>query len=174
MNGGSGGGRTDRRKQGVNREKRGCKSKNSPKIPLTENGRRTILPMRQSLPSLRTFRRSSPIRATGVSCACHFLSRVFLDYFKACSRASPCLRPAFACPSDHPRFLCCPISTNACIVSSHSPHRLWFPFKSFSCAEAGLQVLPFSFVQGSHAPHLSSVPLWDSHLCTIACALSMR
>src|SRR6266852_7795168 len=62
VNGGSGGGRTDRRKQGANREKRGCKSKNSPKIPLTENGRGTILPMRQSLPSLRTFRRSSPIR----------------------------------------------------------------------------------------------------------------
>jgi len=56
------GGRTDRRKKGVNTEKRGCEPKNSLKILLTENGRGTILPMRQSLPSLRTFRRSSPIR----------------------------------------------------------------------------------------------------------------
>jgi len=42
--------------------------------------------------------------ASGVSCACHSLSRVFLNYFKVSSRVSPCLRPAFACPYGHSRL----------------------------------------------------------------------
>jgi hypothetical protein len=46
-------GQTDRRKKGVNREKAGCNPKNNRKILLTENGRHTILRLRQSLPSLK-------------------------------------------------------------------------------------------------------------------------
>jgi hypothetical protein len=49
-------------KAGRNTAKRGEKNKNSSKILLTENDRRTILLLRQQLPSQRTFQRSSPIR----------------------------------------------------------------------------------------------------------------
>ncbi len=54
--------RKDRRRPGVTRRSAERKNKNSLKILLTEIGARTILPLRQQLPSQRTFQRSSPIR----------------------------------------------------------------------------------------------------------------
>ncbi len=52
----------DRRKPGVEWRSAGREDKNSSRILLTENGARTILPLRQQLPSQRTFQRFSPIR----------------------------------------------------------------------------------------------------------------
>ena len=102
--------------------------------------------------------------ASGVSCACHFLSRVFLDYFSICSRASPCLRPAFACPSGHLRFLHSPISTNPCVVSPLSPHRLWSPFNcSPVCRGPGFSPA-FLFLCTSQARSASE-------LCSVAAQL---
>ncbi len=57
----------DRRKPGVERRRAGRKNEKSLKILLTENGRRTILPLRQSLPSCE---RSSvpPLSARRTNC----------------------------------------------------------------------------------------------------------
>jgi len=46
--------------------------------------------------------------ATGVSCACHFLSRVFLDYFHFFFRPFAVLRPVFACPHGQLRLFAHP------------------------------------------------------------------
>jgi hypothetical protein len=54
-----------RRKPGVTRRNAESKIKNSLKILLTENGSRTILLVRQQLPSQRTFLRSSPYPHAG-------------------------------------------------------------------------------------------------------------
>lgn len=43
-------------------------------------------------------RRKAVTGATGVSCACHFLSRVFLDFFHFFFPPFAVLRPVFACP----------------------------------------------------------------------------
>src|SRR5882724_9309701 len=97
-----------------------------------------------------TFSGKAVAGASGVSCASHFLSRVFLNYFKLCSRVSPCLRPAFACPSGHSLPLPTAFSTNPCVPFSHRPYTLWCRSSLWTPASAPCSRL---IATASHAPY---------------------